>query len=54
MAFVSEAELYFQQRNLEWGMLMPERLLEPFPGEGKTVSDSIIGRHCMELKSEIG
>ena len=54
MAFVLGVDLVFQLCNLERALLTPERLLAPFPGEGKTVSDSFIGHHCMELKSEIG
>ena len=38
MAFVLGVDLVFQLRNLEQVLLMPERLLAPFPGEGKTVS----------------
>jgi len=38
LAFVSGVDLVFQLCNLEWVMLMPERLLEPFSGEGKIVS----------------
>ena len=38
MAFVLGVDFVFQQCNLEQVMLTPERLLEPFPGEGKIVS----------------
>ena len=38
IAFVLGVDFVFQQHSLELAMLMPERLLEPFPGEGKNVS----------------
>jgi len=38
MAFVSGVNLVFQLHNLEQALLTPEKLLAPFPGEGKTVS----------------
>ena len=52
MAFVSGVDFVFQQCNLEQVMLMPERLLEPFPGEGRIVSSQVLIRHSLELKTE--